>query len=218
MAISTYSELKTAVADWLRRPSIASRIPDFITLCETDMQRRLNVGDQELSTTLTTTPNVTTVALPAGFTKLRRLRYLWNGQYYDLWPVALAPSDSANWNVASNPLAVSIVGSNLVIRPTPNAAYQMPMEYYGKFTPLSDAAPTNWILTDNPDAYLYGTLMHSAPYLGTDTRLGLWEGAYQSAIEGINRADFRKRFSSLQRQTDLAPLVNRQAYNINRGW
>ncbi len=218
MGFSTYSELLTDVAAWLRRPSILARIPDFVTLCEKDMQRRLKVGDQELTTTLSTTANVTTVALPAGLTKIRRLRFLYNGIYNDLWPVALAPSDSANWNVPGPPLGVSIQGSNLVVRPTPNTTYPMPIDYYGKFTPLSDNDPTNWILEDHPDAYLYGSLMHSAPYLGTDTRLPLWEAAYENAISGINRADFEKRNSGLQRQTEVAAMMRRGPYNINRGY
>lgn len=217
MAISTKTELETAVAAWLRRPSAASLIPDWITLCEKDMQRRLKVGDQELSATLTTTANVTTVALPAGLTKVRRLRFLYNGQYRDLWPVALAPSDVGNSDVPGPPIAVSMQGSNFVVRPTPNDAYSMPIDYYGKFTPLSSDDPTNWILTDHPDAYLYGTLLQSAPYLGTDQRLPLWQAGYENALEGIERADYVKRFSGLQRQTEVAPLVNRPFYNITQG-
>jgi hypothetical protein len=34
MAITTYSELKTAVADWLNRADLTSVIPDFIALAK----------------------------------------------------------------------------------------------------------------------------------------------------------------------------------------
>jgi len=39
MAISTYSELKTAVANWLDRSDLTDVIPDFITLAETRHKR-----------------------------------------------------------------------------------------------------------------------------------------------------------------------------------
>jgi hypothetical protein len=221
LSITTKLELVNSVAAWLRRPSAVSVIPDWITLCEKDMQRRLKVGDQEVyGGTLTTTADNAIVALPTGFTKMRRLRLIQSWGNTDLWPVSLAPSDDQNVNFTGPPRAVSVDGSNLSIRPIPDQAYTLSIDYYAKFTPLSTDGSTNWILTDNPDAYLYGTLMHSAPYLGTDQRLTLWENAYNSAIDGINRADFEKRFAGLQRQTETAMLTTRRGwgYNINRGF
>lgn len=34
MAISNYTELQTAVANWLDRDDLSARIPEFIGLCE----------------------------------------------------------------------------------------------------------------------------------------------------------------------------------------
>lgn len=218
MAITTRSELITAVSNWLRRPSIVSFIPDFISLCEADLQRRLKVGEQELVATLTTTAGNASVTLPVGFSKMRRLRLMQSYGDTDLWPVALAPSDDQNWNYEGRPRAVSMVGNTLNIRPVPDSAYTLEMNYYAKFTPLTALNPTNWILTDNPDVYLYGTLMQSAPYLGSDNRLPLWEGGYNSAVAGINREDFEKRNSLLQRQTEVAHLTGRGPYNIFGGY
>ena len=41
MSITTYSELKTAVANWLNRDDLTSVIPDFIALTEADMDRKI---------------------------------------------------------------------------------------------------------------------------------------------------------------------------------
>jgi hypothetical protein len=41
MALTTYAELKTSIADFLNRDDLTSAIPDFITLAEADMQRRV---------------------------------------------------------------------------------------------------------------------------------------------------------------------------------
>ena len=37
MALTTYTELKAAIADWLNRSDLTSQIPDFITLAEAEM-------------------------------------------------------------------------------------------------------------------------------------------------------------------------------------
>jgi len=182
------------------------------------MQRRLSVGEQEQVATLTTTAGNASVTLPTGMNEIRRLRLMESNQNTDLWPVSLAPSDDQNWNYEGKPRAVSVIGNTLNIRPVPDGTYTLSLNYYAKFTPLSVADPTNWILEYHPDAYLYGTLMQSAPYLGTDNRLSLWEAGYGNAIQSINREDYKKRFKNLQRQTEVAHLTGRGPYNIYGGY
>jgi hypothetical protein len=70
------------------------------------------------------------------------------------------------------------------------------MVYYGKPTALSDSNATNWLLTYYPDAYLYGSLMHSAPYLADDGRIQIWAALLQSAIDGINQDSEEAKFNS----------------------
>jgi len=51
---------------------------------------------------------------------------------------------------------------------------------------LSDSNTYNWLLQDAPDVYLYGTLMHTAPFLGEDARIPVWANLYQSALDSVN--------------------------------
>lgn len=44
--------------------------------------------------------------------------------------------------------------------PVPNTTYTIELIYYLRIPALSDSATSNWMLTDHPDAYLYGTLYH----------------------------------------------------------
>ena len=37
-----------------------------------------------------------------------------------------------------------------------------------------------------PDAYLYGALLQSAPYLQEDARLESWGALYRSAVDAVN--------------------------------
>ena len=41
MALTSYSELKSSLADWLNRDDLTSVIPDFISLAEAQIERRL---------------------------------------------------------------------------------------------------------------------------------------------------------------------------------
>jgi hypothetical protein len=78
------------------------------------------------------------------------------------------------------------------------------IDYVSGIPPLGTAAPTNWLLTQYPSAYLWGTLSFAAPYIGDDPRLQLWLGAREAAIERIRLADRRAKFPhGLMIQTDV---------------
>ena len=47
MAISTYVELQTAVANWLDRDDMSARIPEFIALTEARFNRILRIRAME---------------------------------------------------------------------------------------------------------------------------------------------------------------------------
>ena len=52
MALTTYDELKTSIADFLDRDDLTSVIPDFITLAEADLNRGLRHWRQEKRATV----------------------------------------------------------------------------------------------------------------------------------------------------------------------
>jgi hypothetical protein len=80
------------------------------------------------------------------------------------------------------------------VYPTPDTTYTVEMVYYSKIVPLDNINTSNWLLTYFPDAYLYGTLMHSAPYLGEDARMQVWSALYEKAIDGINADSDKAKF------------------------
>ena len=55
MAISTYTELQTAVANWLDRDDLTARIPEFIALTEARFNRLLRVRSMETEADQVTT-------------------------------------------------------------------------------------------------------------------------------------------------------------------
>jgi len=68
---------------------------------------------------------------------------------------------------------------------------------------LSDSTTTNWLLEYYPDAYLYGSLVHSAPYLKEDARLQTWAALYQSAVDAINNESESSKFGGSGRKLKI---------------
>jgi hypothetical protein len=98
---------------------------------------------------------------------------------------------------------VVIVSNTSTVTPG-QASGAINIDYLSGIPPLSLAAPTNWLLTEYPSVYLWGTLSYAAPYIGDDPRLQLWLGARESAIERIRLADRRAKFPhGLMIQTDV---------------
>jgi len=60
---------------------------------------------------------------------------------------------------------------------------------------LSDTNSDNWLLLEAPDVYLYGALLHSAPYLAEDQRVAVWAQLYSAAVMQLNEASESARYS-----------------------
>ena len=74
MAITTYSELKTAVANFLARSDLTTQIPDFITLAEARMSRELETRTQEKRAQASTAASDEYISLPTDLRKVRPLK------------------------------------------------------------------------------------------------------------------------------------------------
>lgn len=194
MALSTYSELKASIADWLNRDDLTSVIPDLITLCEADLNRRLRVREMIARSTGTTSTQFT--ILPSDFLEARNVQINTSPpavlDYRS--PEALDRYRATIGDNADTPIYYTLIGDTIEVAPTPDSEVTIEIVYYKKLTPLSDANP-NFILQTHPDVYLYGSLLHSAPYLHGDERIGTWAGIYDAKVERMNDADSSSQHS-----------------------
>ena len=78
-------------------------------------------------------------------------------------------------------------GENIEVFPNPDTEYDIELMYYEKIPSLSDSNTSNWLLEVAPEAYLYGALVHSAPYLKDDARMQVWGALYAGAVAGVNK-------------------------------
>ena len=196
MAISTYSELQTAVANWLERDEQTARIPEFITLCEARFNRSLRIRAMEtLDISVDTVAGTSTVALPTGYVQMRDISLITSPitqlQY-------VTPEIMNRLNAGSRsgkPETYTIIANNILFGPTPDAVYDISMLYYKTFDALTDVAPTNWVITNAPDVYLYGALLEAEPFLMNDQRVQLWATALTQSINTLQEQDNKDRHS-----------------------
>jgi len=202
MAISTFSELKTAVANWLNRSDLTDRIPEFIALAEARMNRddRLRTVDCISRGTLSVSSQFT--ALPSDFARMVNLEY--QGDTVGVMePLTPQQMDSVRaGDPTGNPLYYCVVNSELEVLPVQSEAVTLGITYYARIASLSDATSSNWLLAAAPDIYLYATLAESAPFLHEDERLAVWESKYNQLCDAY-------KVSSEGDQAGGAPLVMR---------
>ena len=195
MAISTYAELKSSVADFLNRSDLTSVIPNFIALAEADLNRKLRAP--EMVTRLSVTVDAEYENRPSDW--LETIRYQINSN--PITPLEFVTPEEAiiqktKFSTAGQPIFFSTVGTQFQHVPAPDTAYTGELLYYAKVPSLSDTTTTNWLLTSSPDIYLYATLMQSAPYLKEDERIGIWAGLYNTLMEDLRIANERAKTGS----------------------
>lgn len=193
MTLDTYTGLQSAVADWLNRADLSAQIPAFIALAEADMFRRLRVRQMETRATLALDAEY--VDLPADWLATIRVD-LDGGQ-----PLELAASDEVMTyrarfaDATGEPQIYALSGASMHLWPTPDGSYSADLLYFAKPDALSDSVTSNWLLADAPDAYLYGALLQTAPFLQEDARIQTWATLYRTAIDGLQQSSDASRYS-----------------------
>jgi len=211
MAISTYTELKASIANWLNRSDLTSEIADdFIKLVEADLNAKLRIRQMEQIETITIDSE--TESVPTGFIAVRSLYILSNGTKYHLNYISPASLISIKGGSTSGlPRTYTIESDNgteqFRFAPEPDASYTGYIQYYKAFTPLSSANASNYILASHPAIYLYGTLFHAANFIGgiDQGQSQSWLGMYQTALERLEDNDQNDSFggSPVIQRTDV---------------
>jgi hypothetical protein len=200
VALDTYDALLASGVDWLNRAGFAeltARFPDFVTLCETMLNRDLRTRQMETQTdsaAYRTTAGTATLDLPADYLEARGLILQTSPVAVLSYVTPAALSATYGGGTTGRPAAYTMIGNRLKFGPTPDAAYGAELTYYGKIPALSASNPTNWVLAEQPDLYLYGSLLQSAPFLQDDARLSLWGGLYDAALGRVQSTDQRARW------------------------
>ena len=195
MAISTFSELKVAIDNWLARTDMADRAAEFIALAEARMNRELETRSQETRYTATLVVGGAYLSLPTDVRSVRHVRL--NTSPRTILKYMTPEQADREYPSTGNgkPKAYSIVGTEIYFRPAPDDTHTVEIAYVANVSALSDSNTTNNILTRHPDLYLHGALSEAFGYLMDDQKQGQHDALYQRAAAAIQVDEDRARFA-----------------------
>lgn len=200
---ATFQGLCNKVEDTLNRHDLVTVIPDFVVLATARIQRDMaRVRHPYMISRAQASVIDNYVPLPNDFVAIQQLMFQDTTQNF----VYVSPDQSKEvlargWENATTPYLVTqngtsqtglttyytIIGNRIRIFPPPAKTNpdKLDLWYYQRLSPLNNTTTTNWVLSRYPDLYLYGSLLHSAPYLKDDERIALWDGIYKTIMADI---------------------------------
>ena len=198
MAITNYSELQNAIAEWMNRSDLIGRIPDLIELATARLSDELRVPDMEK--VATTTISAEWTLLPLDFRAIRLFET--GGQVLEYkTPWQLQKLIESGWR--PTPGYYTIQDMQFRIYPTPSSAV-VELTYYAALDPLVNGVDTNWLLQKRPDVYLQAALSFGWQLFQDDAKAAAALAYVDKYIAEANRAGRRMA-------TGAAPLAIRAA-------
>lgn len=200
--ITTYQELQDHLADTLVRTDLTTPMTTFIQMAEASFRRDRRVrklsdrGDFSISADGST--------LPTDFHSME--------SWYHDGPNSYGPIEIVNSDMIGQlkgnryggqsgvPAHAAIVAGKARYAPAPDGTYTTQMIYWAKVSNLSASNTSNWLLADHPDIYVYGALVHSAPYLKDDPRMQTWGALLEKGIAELDTATEDAQFSGTLRR------------------
>jgi hypothetical protein len=190
MAITTYAQLQAAAANWLVRSDLTARIPELITLAEARLNRVLRTRLSETEAQLTGTVGARTVALPAGFTEPLRL---WIEEPDGRRELPFLPAELIGSRAPRGaPQAWTVDGGAVAFDRRLDEAHVFTLRLLKAFA-LSDAEPSNALLSGAPDVYLFATLCEAGPLLRDGELTAAYEARLERAIAELNAKEAKSR-------------------------
>tara|TARA_R110002110_G_scaffold37601_4_gene124038 strand:- start:2595 stop:3242 length:648 start_codon:yes stop_codon:yes gene_type:complete len=212
MAISTYSELKTAVTEWMDRSDISGTAEDLVTLAEAKLNRKLDAV--EVTATLTGTASSRNVDVSSLDIIEPMFVYIADTVGGDETEIELkAPASFPFDDTNGEPGYVSLDGDNLVFDRPLDVAYSIRFRYRGRFA-LSDATPTNDLLTYHPDVYLAACIMWGGVYINDAGKVQGFKSLLDEFIDEAQSHIAQRKRGILSPTPILAALIG----NRSRGY
>ena len=200
MAITSYADLQTSIANFLARDDLTAQIPDFIQLAEARINRELETREQEKRVQSTLVAGDEYIALPIDLREVREVKL----NTSPLTVLSYASPTSLDTQYSSNgqgkPLGYSIIGKEMKIRPIPDSAYTMEIVYVGDVDALS-AVSTPTLFTRSPDLYLYGSLTEAYVYLLDEQRAAQYDEKFTRTINEVRMDEERSHYGTGPLQT-----------------
>ena len=181
MALSTNADLQASIADWLNRSDLSAQIPDFLTLAQLKINRKLSIVEQEILAEIV--PQAQATPLPAD-TKF--VISVSDARGRNIEPVSI--QELLDYEAAGGSVTrYAISGDKIYLAPTPAS------DNTEKYRILYSADRDLNNGTNGPvllqDIYLNAALQEAYVYLKDDGRVNYFK---QMVDEGIANVQARR--------------------------
>jgi len=209
MALNTYTGLKASIADFLNRDDLTSAIEDFITLAESQITRDVRHMKMEARASGQQDGGDEYMQTPSDWLETIRLHLTGTGTSVVnlISRDAMADKRAGAENATGTPTNYTHADGQFQLYPTPSVTTDFELLYYQKPPALSSSNADNWLLLEAPDVYLYGALLHSAPYLAEDQRVAIWAQMYSAAVLQLNESSEQAQYSGSGLKLKIRGLV-----------
>lgn len=203
--IANYTDLKTAVAEWLIRTgdtAVEGRADEFIALFEAEFLLDPEMRTFEMEEIDTATLSGAATALPDGFLQMIRIQITnLSGGISNQTLTYISPQSAgildATQSTSGTPKNYTVLAGQIFVSPqkwVPTGA-TLELAYY-KFAALSGSNATNWLLTKYPNIYLYGALMQCAAYIDDKEAVSEWSTGLAAAMGKLSKSDRKRKIGS----------------------
>jgi len=212
--LGTYANIQSAIANWLNRVGeveITARIPEFIQMLEDDLR-----SDQEWhfeTYSVTNGSNFTVSELPMVLpTYVRDVKAIWAANGADRHPIKVVTPEvwrefvNLNGDATGTPIMAHIApnmadwavtkGARLFLWPRPILPFDIDLQYIRELDRLFVATGGTALSLRHPTIYIYGSLLHAAPFLQHDERVPLWRDFYDRALRRVKIERERAQYSA----------------------
>jgi len=180
MAIQTLADLRTRVVDWSNRKDLSNaQVDDFINIAQTRLIRLLRIPPFEATATINFT-NTNKLAVPQDFIEAINLTVTTNNRTTELERKDITFVQQRA-HVEGIPRYFSRRGLDFEVAPKPAQVTNATLFYMATFLPLIVDLDSNFLVTDAPDAMLYGALTELGLFTKNQASAAIWEAKFQSA-------------------------------------
>lgn len=185
MALNNYTDILSAVTNWMARTDLSGDAADFLTLGEARLNRELN--PIRLSTTITGTANSRTIDISS--LSCERPISLFLAQP-GLNEVELTPKSEGTFphiTVAGRPrywAREGADGNTIGFDRELDGDYPFRL-YFDQSFKLSASAPTNWLLTNHPDLYLAAVLVWGGLFIKDNGAAAQWQAVLNASLPEV---------------------------------
>jgi hypothetical protein len=216
MAIANYSDLQGSIITWAAadEPTFISTVPDFVSLAEAVIRRRLDQPDLDTEESFTPVadtngdyPTDYTVSL-GDFRGIRSITFGTgnNIQTADYRTPEMFSLDTQRSTGAAPGTESAWIYTILddVIRFNRGPTADFVIIYKAVLPPLTDLAPTNWLMTNFPDVYLQGSMVEASAFEKDTEAEGKWLTRFDNGLNEMKTYLDNRRYAGVSLTTRVA--------------